>query len=323
MLTEDSYKSARTPLIAFPGISERHAWPKADASRCCIFEAVELIGSAMFGSEWTGSELLAFNWPEEPQKIEEAWQAFRVLPRRITRATAPIRTLDNRSSPTALRGSAVIQPTEPKRHVDQYRARLAAIERSQAVSAEQDKWEENRKQLERLAATMRWLAEQCRNSKIASFVRFDLGGILFEMHHWEWNVDDPVSHFLVRGGFDRFFKENPERLFAVYIFLDRQSLDTALSAFKNADARVPVVNLSQVSPYLQFALQLALKHGYKSPKGTDKVAVREQLVRDDWKEALPDVPMTAAQVEMIARIIGFPDREAIRHGTRSTEKKTG
>ncbi|MEQ1883322.1 MAG: hypothetical protein ABL878_20405, partial [Burkholderiales bacterium] len=71
--SKPEYQTNRKPFIAFSDLRNRDRWPRADSSRCCIFEAIELGGAALFGPDWSGEELHALDWPLQPRAAEAEW----------------------------------------------------------------------------------------------------------------------------------------------------------------------------------------------------------------------------------------------------------
>ena len=182
----------------------------------------------------------------------------------------------------------------------------------------QFKWEQNMQAGRRLREAVNWLAQRCRDGQLVSYARFRTGGHLWPMAAWEWNVDDPLPKFVIEGGHKRYFSElKGTGPFEVYLFFTRAELVAAFNRLKLAPVIVPAADLSRLSPFLQLAVLLARKNEYYSKAQCETQAVREAEVRAVWSVALPDVPATENSVQLVARIMGFPDPVAIKRGQKA------
>lgn len=293
----------KRPLVTFKDRHLRESWPKADSARCHLFEAVNIVGEAMHGDLWTGQELCVVRWDISPD--QEAASAGWGQQGRIARGGTP----------------DTVIPSAAGKLVDPETLRQAA---ALGRRLKQEAWEENLRATRRLTDAVEWLAAECRDGRLHSFVRFQTGGRLFDMQASEWNRDNPLQDFLSGGGFERMFPVGAtHQKFPVYIFIDRASLASAVAVFGRASAPVPMADLARLSPYLRLAVTLALENDYTSPDVVDKRSVREAEVSEAWATALPGVPKSENMVRAIASVIGFPDPKAIATGQRRKARRGG
>ncbi len=297
----------KRPLISHPDIANPAKWPKADSGRCCIFEAVNIVGGAMFGDAWDQRELTASHWPLSP--IDAAKNA-----NRPTRAPPPpSRSIVSPHNPGPSTNEAEAKSSDA--HVLAFALHKEIVERARQIESEQALWEANKRATERLARAVEWLAQQCRDGVLKSHWRLASGGLVLQMLPSDWNVDDPLASFLPEGGYER-WERGTAGLFKskVYIFLERDELTKAVSTFAHAPVLVREQDLAMLSPLLRLAIKLALKNGYTSPERQQTEDVRKAEVRAAWAAAMPDVPDSGNNVEAIARVMGFPNTKAIRQG---------
>ena len=140
------------------------------------------------------------------------------------------------------------------------------------------------------------------------------------MHFWEWNVDTPLSTFVAAGGFIRWYTElNPPHQSPVFIFFERDAIARATATFEHAPSIIAETDLARLSPYLQFAVKMALAKGYNSNAPTKDA--RKADFDEQWQAALADVPVTPPQLEMLASVTGWPDPIAIRRGQKGGRPK--
>lgn len=319
--TVEPFKTDRRRAITFPTIGNATTWPKADSERCCIFEAINIAGSARYGSDWTGDELLALIWPIAPKDAQARYDEFRQT-RRETMAAAPI-------SPIYLAGavrrsnSSAEEDKDADRHVQAWELNKAVLRYRLEVDDEQTRWEMNRASLDRLTATIEWLAQQCRDNRVTSYYRWQIGGQLEHMAPADWNIEFPLQQFAATGGYQRWFvNAKPPAQYPVYIFFDRAAVEQAASMFSHRPKKVPIADLTALSPYLRFAIELAKARDWAGVDATFDARCAD--VRAAWTSGMGDVPMSTSMVESIARVGAFPNPKAIRHGQmRGKPNKTG
>lgn len=317
--------SDKRPLVTFKDRHLRERWPKADSARCHLFEAVGIVGEAMHGDLWTGQELGVVQWDVSPD--QEA-----ALARRTANPTPPpsppprsIASTDwgapNRIARGGTAGTSMLATTASAGDAEQGDDLSRRLEAAATVhKLKQAAWEDNAAATKRLTGAVEWLAAECRDGRVRSFVRFRERGALMDMQPHEWNVDHPVTEFLVEGGFERLFPVAASfQKFGVYIFIDRASLASAVAVFGRASAPVPMAELARLSPFLRLAVELALQRNYVEGGNTDPEKVRKAAVRHAWPSAFPGVEPSDAAINAIAKVIGFPDMDALQRGIRANK----
>jgi len=299
--TEPAYKTPREPLLD-PKFASSEGWPKAQSSKMSIFEAVLVVGAAKFGEEWTGTELQALRWPVEPK---EAHRLSRERSERmVSKAPSPpdrLSRFQDEGRPKVLFG--------PDAHVWAYREEQLNV----LVREEQNAWVQNHVACERLVSTVEWLAQQCRDERLIAYARPSAVGALYPMKAIEWNRENPFDWFVRKGTFNRYFADY-QQTWDCYVFFDRTELLNAVATLSHAPTMVQQVDLGSLSPYLRLAVKLALSKGYTSRDAAETQNIREAEVEAAWDEAMPDIPRSNNAIGAIAKVIGFPDATAIRHG---------
>lgn len=287
-LYDPSKRLIRLPTVQFPD-----AWPKAPSQYAFIFEAINIVGASLCGDEWTGKELLAITWLESP------WSER--LRMRVWRPSPPVP--HSLASP---RPPARSKP-EPIEHKKDW----------QAATLNKD-WEANSLALERLNRSVDWIAERCRDGELTSHLRLRVGGgPLLPMKAHEWNVDAPLFTFVMNGGNNRICHEFKHAgPFETFVFFERRQLIDTLKRDPDAPLIVAEADLARLSPYLRLAVQVALQRGYVDRKNCDTKDVREAEVTAAWPDYLPDLEPVPAMVQAIAKVMNFPDPEAIERGRR-------
>lgn len=319
MAIEMAFKTGRKPAIAFPTIGDSSTWPKADSERCSIFEAINIVGSASNGPHWTGDELLALMWPSSPSEAQAQHDDALKTVRRVTKAPAPIPSLRSYGG-ISRPHSALADCQDLNDHVSAWHRNNAAIGYHKAVDEEQSLWETHRSSLCRLTAAVEWLAQQCRDNILSSYFRWKIGGKLEGMTPADWNIENPLQQFASTGGYNRWFSTlTPPSQYPVYIFFDRAAVNQASAVFAYRPKQIPLVDLAALSPYLRFAVQLAIQHDWSSAGTTFDVRCAD--VRAGWANGMGAVPMSNNMVESIARVAGFPNPTAILEGNRRKPPK--
>lgn len=292
-------------IIKSPDVANRGTWPKVPSNFVFIFEAINLSGSALFGEDWTGKELAAVQWLESPKEQ-----------RARGKQPAPI---NGGGGAGGSRSYSVTPARQPLKFDHDEHVLDWFAEQRQPI------WEENERATERLLNCVEWLAQRCRDGDLTTYWRSRLGGFeVRPMRAAEWNVDNPLSTFVITGGNNRHCWElRNGGPFEVFVFFDKGELAQVLASQPNAPLIVGEADLSRLSPYLQMAVRMALKHGYTSREACDALPVREAEVRAAWCDFLPDVQMTGKAVEAIVKVIGFPDNRAIQAGQLAAARKQG
>lgn len=297
-------------IIKFANAANADSWPKAASTYICIFEAINQAGSALFGDQWSGKELLATFWKQSPRDfLKYASENFGGGA--LGGGKSGMR---GGGSPVSSSSVPVVEgPPQHNAHVHEWR-----LEKSQA------EWVQERATEKRLRDTVAWLAQLCRDGLITSYARFRAGGGLWPMAAYEWNVDDPLSKFVIEGGHKRYFRDiaNPAS-FDVFLFFSRAELAAAFDRMGLTTLAVAEIELSKLSPYIQLAVQLALQKGYFSKDKCETLAVREAEIRTAWPVTMADIPMSENAVKLIARLMAFPDPVSIQQGSKAHKAKSG
>lgn len=305
--TKQVYQTERKPIISFSDLRNRDRWPKADSSKCSIFEAIEFVGTAIFGPDWSGEELHALEWPLPPNEAEA-----QRLHKETTLAAI------NSGGGAKLGPARTIAKAQFMQHVIDRQRHLYEIRRAEAVEAEQALWAANRILSDRLTKAVDWIAGKCRDGELASSCRFLSGGQLMAIERHEWNIEFPISRFLAKGCYSRWFvRTEPVKQWEVYVFFDQADLQRAVAFLAHAPVVVPVYAIDRLSPYLKLAVKLAIEKGYVSEVHDETQPIREAEVRAAWSDALPDVPWSETAGQAIAKVMGFPNANAIQQGRRA------
>jgi len=290
-------------VIKTPDVTNRDCWPKAPSKYVFIFEAINLAGSALFAGVWTGKELAAVIWDESPR--HERVQAH--LP--MARGAGAGGSYSSQS----MQHNPVARPKDF--HVQDWRA-----------EQRQPLWEENARALERLEQAVEWLAQRCREGELTSHYRRRTGGSnLVRMRDADWNLENPLFHFVIYGGTRRRSgAAKPSSLIDSYLFFEKAELLAAIEQEPAAQLVVREWDLSRLSPYLQLAIRVALARKYFARANCETQAIREAEVEGAWPDLISDIEAVPSMVTAIARVINFPDADAIKKGRLGGQRrKTG
>lgn len=283
-------------LIKSPDPTDKDCWPKAPSKFVFIFEAINLAGAARFGSDWTGKELAVVQWTQSPK--EERMEARLEPPRG---------------------GGAGQSYQQPKRHLwpKDFHVHDWHAEKRQPL------WEENGRALQRLNQTIEWLAQRCRDGELTSHARFQTGGSnLFPMRAGEWNVESAFFHFVMNGGKKRhFFQLQRSGPYEAYVFFEKLELLEVLRREPDAPLLVGEADLSRLSPYLRLAVHVALERGYFDKDSCETKDVRKAEIERAWRDFIPDVEPVESTLRELAKLVAFPDPEAIEQGQRGAQSR--
>lgn len=205
------YDNPREPIIDRLLAAEPSQWPKADSTKCFILKAVDIVGSAMFGSKWNGNELSVLNWPIQPKFAYSAYQENVTKYSEVQAGLVKFHGLTN---------------NEFNAHVLSYYEHISRLTGLKWLQHEQDAWETNQAASVRLEGVASCLAQKCRDGDISGFYRMKGGGRLNPMVPDDWNVEDIVSKFLANGGYQRWFTDSlPAQQLVVYIFFNTSEIN--------------------------------------------------------------------------------------------------
>ncbi len=293
-------------IIQFVGAENPACWPKAASDEICIFEAVDTVGKALSGDEWTGEEFGSIVWVASP-KLEAA----------LKNKLAPINTgggalgSARRSQPS--RTSFASFPRAPNAHVLAWYLELR-----------DQHWERNNQRVKRLTAAVEQVAQWCRDGQLQSFARLRSGGPLWPMTSSEWNLDNPLKTFVSEGGnrryFSNFTRTGP---FECFVFFKKSRLSVLAGTLSHSSGAIEQADISKLSPYLQLAIKVALANHYFSASDCETQPVREAEIEQAWGLFMPEVPTSKTAISAIAKVMAYPNATAIEQGKAGPRKKGG
>lgn len=278
-------------IIRLPSVQMPELWPKAPSQYGFILEAINLVGEVLFSGEWNGKELLSVVWLESPK-------AKRMREKQARRPVKAPRSIVSTTSASP----AKVAPVE---HVNDWYAETLNKD-----------WESNNQAAQRLCKAVDWLAQRCRDGELTSYARLQTGGgNLMQMRASEWNIDDPLGHFVANGGHKRHCVElKYSGPYETFLFFKRQELRELLTRQPDAPLTLNETDLSQLSPYLQLAIRVALKREYFSMEACETQGVREAEIESAWPDLISEIGPVQSMVKAIGKVINFPNPDAIRKG---------
>lgn len=298
-------------LIKFWNAGNPASWPRARSDMACIFEAIQIVGRAKHGASWDGSEFNAVQWWDSPESERDRLGVERAKLERDARiaATSPPASL------ARLQGGATIA-RNPLNHLPQpYSDHVKAWHFDQR----QKRWAANNAAFIRLLDSVEWLAQRCRDGQLQSYARPSDAGQLWPMFDWEWNAENVLEKIISTGGGLRYFAEM-KHTWNCYVFFARTDVERLTLTFHGAPASVAMSDLSRLSPYLRFAVSLALREGWVEGAKIPSTKERGRVVRTAWTEAMPDVPFSSGQIKIVSDAVGWPDVPKIKAGMQRGQK---
>lgn len=316
------YKTERQPVLRVRNsvsVASRSTWPVAASSTMFVWEAIDQIGKAKFGSEWTGRELQAQYWALSPARALHLARAQRLtdismkilFPSGKVASVASYRKLSEMNKNKAVQHDA---------HVLHWRTRTAADLETEAAEAEDRLWRENANSLLRLNEVVSWFGQRCRDGEIKCFTRLVAGGSLTPMPAADWNAEPTLTARIAYGGWSRaagvgktdvsariaaiHSKPEPELL---YIFVDRPSLTAAIAPFDHANMTVSERDISFLPEPLKIAIAIATAH---PGIGKEGAKARELKARAEWNRRFPGAE-SEKYIDAISTVLGLPDLEKI------------
>jgi len=294
-------------------LADRNKWPKAASRARFIWEAIEMIGQAKFGSTWDGSELHARAWRNAPaallreerdrqreaeQSVSELFEQFDLSQRRPARSVI-CRPNPNHDQHVKARGF----------HLEELRLE-AELPSLVAI------WDQDQPAFGRLLSASEWLAQQCRDGLIDSFA------LITEPRDWgtidpvEWFTRDVIGDIVSKGGWRR---EIPSGF--AYVFIDGATLERALVALEHSVPKVSDVDLSAFSPRLQVAVALARKwnadKNWTPPKTHSLIADVQAGARE------MGIDLTDSEAADIQKVLRHPDVQRAQAGRARAKAKNG
>jgi len=238
--------------------------PKCASTHVFLWEALNLCGQALLGEDWTGDELNAISWPTSPITEREAQK------RKPTSAPPPP-PINRRVNPDANQSLPpwMLENPQQQQHVLDWKLH-SLFEHHQA------RWEANQAAIRRMQQAVDWLHKKFRDGEIATFSRFETGGLdLLPLEPSDWFVENVLDNRFRQGGYKRIFLSKPATAHDVFIFVNKASLEREISTLPHTSLSISGTDISNLSPYLRFAVAFALRHG-RELDGWGKPSVAKQ-----------------------------------------------
>jgi hypothetical protein len=238
-----------------------YSWPADPAGYVFLARAVERVGSAMFGSEWTGQEVMT-----EYKVLQQGpVLAPRRLPISINAASRHSPLSINPKGPVA-QSSLAENDYETTRAIEEHNAR--------ALPA-----------LKRLGATKREIVKRCESGELVSAARPTSGGVMMVLPASHWNTEHWDNRFIM-------CQMNPTRPFGTgfagdnycWIFVTAETLDRLLLSLPFAQTG----SASDIhhSPYIRLMLSVAKKLKIAPDQQPKKEVVMAEL-KKNWGSSIP------------------------------------
>jgi len=203
-----------------------HTWPHDPHGYVFLARAIEEIGQAMFGQDWTGKEVttehvrgLPHQWQATPGDASYARGVLRKLPE-FAKQLPKTRTLPPSLNSLAdrTRWVVIVRPHD-----------FTGAQWSAAQAHLRHQQEERAPALQRVSAVQRKIVELCESGKLISAIRPRAGGDMREVPRAWWNTESWHNRFTM-------CQVNPKEPFGIgvagdsfcWIFLTRESLDRYL-----------------------------------------------------------------------------------------------
>jgi hypothetical protein len=269
-----------------------HTWPHDSHGYVFLARAIEEIGRAMFGQDWTGEEVttehvrrLPHQWQATPGDASYARAILMTVPEHAKQLPAPKPVLPpslnnlSRQPPRPV----IVQPDSFTK--EQWLAAQAAVRRQQ---------EERAPALQRLSQVQLNIVKRCESAELISATRPTVGGGMTLIPSEWWNTENWHNRF-------HMCQLNPSDRFGIgstgqnhcWIFLTRESLEKFL--LSQPFASVATNTDVHLSPYLKTMLAVAKKLNI-TPENQPKLEVVTTELRACWtgSEPLSDRLLRAA-----------------------------
>lgn len=281
------------------------AWPKPPREYVFLGAAFREVGEALFSGQWAGTEALTQPDPWEKVKAIEA-KKRRIenilLAQKVPKPISSVSRHGGSALPQSLRGSGGSAPGPITPEAEQSLRKEAKV--AEAVVAEV---------LARRHSAAEWIGDRGRNGDILTFLRPVSGGMFRPASPDLWNVEPIWARFAncqVQWG-----AGEPD-----YIFVTRDSLDRATSTLPGGLHPNVGPDLSRLSPYLQFAVGLALKFQQFQREGQLTEEAARATAIEEWAKGHPGEILGQTAATAIARVIRHHSPEAIARGRVRTTK---
>jgi hypothetical protein len=278
-------------------------------------EALALVGKAMLGNEWNGTEFDALDWQQSPVEQHKRQLA---LQRRNVEARKYVHLPSSHASSDYLtpRTKAAF---DERKEADLQSLSMSEQEMPLPVSVLQSKWEANEVALTRLTNAAKWLGDKCRNHSVKTASTPQVNFPLSEAQSLNWNCTNDVDYWVRDGSIDvhvvGYVKSHRHLAFVL-----RADLEREMKTLEHSESIVSDTDLSRLPPYLKFAVDIALAQNWLIDGRKDTSAVREAIVIEKWSDAFPDIDLSNATKEAIAKVLGIPDATAINRSVKAFAK---
>lgn len=304
--------------------TSRAEWPRVGRDYVFAGEAVHQVGKAMFGDNWSSDDVLAKRPYANPETLPfNHWRklADQLVPRAPQHVPVSLANYPSASSPRdpLLRSKTREESRKDEMgRLDRVSEKVKSL-RQEAVEA----WQHNEASHRRLISVLEHITDAGRDGQLETRLILVGGTELLVPEVSIWNQQPPLTGILGTCKFPLYFASS-SRTFDCYVFISRASVDKLTATLAHTPVAVASSDIAKLSPYLQFAVKLALDLGYTSEGNADSNLVREAEVRARWEKGMPGVPISESQVAKVAFMLGWPKPESIARGGRSLHKrKTG
>lgn len=276
-------------------------------------EALTLAGRAMFGSDWDGAEFSALVWsidPVELFKLELRQQRRNVEDRKYF---SKIRSsYDNSRYESAAE-------FEERKLGDLQRLAESELELPPKVIVVQNLWAKNRAALNRLTKAAKWLGDKCRSEGIKTgYGAVENLPVISGQSH-SWNCISDLQHWVKDGSIEIFMVSGGE-MYRCKAYVSRSDLEREMRMLAHSASIVSETDLGRLPPYLKFAVDMALAQDWLIDGRQDTAPVREAIITEKWPDAFPNIELSKATKEAIAKLLGIPDAAAINRSVKASAK---
>lgn len=302
-----------TDRIVQATYSKEQNFPMMGGDWLFSLEALALVGKAMFGNEWSGTEFDALDWqqsPVEQHKWELAQQRRNVEARKYVHL------------PSSLASSDYVTPEakaafDARKEADLQSLSNSALELPLSVSALQSQWEANGAALSRLTNAAKWLGDKCRSADIKTGYGSAVNLPMLSGDSVSWNCINDLQHW-VKDGSIEIFMVSAGKMCRCKAYVSRADLAREIKTLAYSESNVPKTDIARLSPDLQLALRLALKHqlfdaGMQQSNGELEKAVIS-AAKEEGREIADN------RVKEMVRLMRYPDKVKSDAGKKRTGK---
>lgn len=308
-----SMPNSRTDRIVQATYSKEQNFPMMGGDWLFSLEALALVGKAMFGNEWSGTEFDALHWqpsPIEQHKWELAQQRRNVEARKYVHLPSSIASSDYVTPETKAAFDA-------RKETDLQSLSKSELEMPPLVSAHQKQWESNSAALNRLTKAAKWLGEKCRSADIKTGYGSVVNLPILSGESHSWNCINDLQHW-VKDGSIEIFLVSAGKMCRYKAYVSRADFEREKKTLAHSESNVPKTDIARLSPDLQLALRLALKHqlfdaGMQQSNGELEKAVIS-AAKEEGREIADN------RVKEMVRLMRYPDKVKSDAGKKRTGK---